>query len=59
MIQEKKKASAQLFTLTQEMNKLKSSDTAITVYESKFQQMRTNDQKKDAIIRAKSDKIES
>ena len=45
LIEEKKNASEHLNTLTQEMNKLKSTDTAITVYETKFQEMKVNDQK--------------
>jgi len=59
LIEEKKTASAQLKTMTQENKKLKATDTAISLYEDKFQEMNAKDQKKDAILKAERDKIEA
>ena len=44
--------------MKEELEKLKSADTAITIYENKFQEMNAKDQKKDVILKQKSDVIE-
>ena len=44
--------------MKEELEKLKSADTAITLYENKFQEMNAKDQKKDVILKQKSDVIE-
>ena len=45
-------------TLTQEIESLKSTDTAIVLYESKFKELNEVNQKKDAILKDKREKIE-
>ena len=44
--------------MKEEIEKLKSADTAITLYENKFQEMNAKDIKKDAILKQKSEVIE-
>ena len=56
MKEEIKSKDKSIKTLTQENESLRSADTAIILYESKFKELNEKDQKKDTILKGERDK---
>lgn len=56
LIEEKKKLKEEIRSRDDTIEKMKQADTAIIVYESKFQELKEKDEKKDSMLRAERDK---